>query len=250
MQKVFLVSSLGASEQINGVKKPKPINDCNGLKTILNSKLEKRENFVFMASNPSDYQQNDLYAQRIFTSFQLSKMPFKNLIIIDERSTLDLKEVIMMADLVFLAGGHTLTEMQYFEKIKLRALLKDYSGVILGQSAGALNLAKTVVCAPEYVEEIGAEYLWPGLGKTWINIEPHFNLEVNSEADKLLREELLKVSVNNPLYALPDGSFVFDDGLKAILYGEAYYLDGKITKICQQNEFIVLNNQGGVNENI
>lgn len=40
--------------------------------------------------------------------------------------------------------------MKYFEEIGLREILKDYNGVIIGQSAGSLNLATIVVCAPEF----------------------------------------------------------------------------------------------------
>lgn len=101
---------------------------------------------MFITSSPNNYEVNDSYANITYDSFNMSGFNFQNHILVDYRYNGNLQEDIKKSDIIFLSGGHTPTEMAYFEEIKLRDLLKDYDGIIIGQSAGALNLANTVVC--------------------------------------------------------------------------------------------------------
>ncbi len=243
MKKIFLTSKLGCEEKINNKVISKPIDNVNGIINNIKEKLIKEDNFVFITSSPKDYENNDLYAKVTFESFNKSGFNFKNLIIIDNRYKGNLKETINDSDVVLLAGGHTLTEMQYFEEINLRDILKDYNKVIIGQSAGSLNLAEMVVCSPEFIEEIGSSYIWKGLSLTDINIEPHFITGKLKEEELLLREELLKLSEKYLLYALVDGSYIYDNGSSQTLYGEGYTIyKREIKKICNKERYIEINN--------
>lgn len=241
MKKVFLTSNIGCSKKINGKRFAIPINNINNIIEQIKDNLSNETNFVFFVSNPEDYEANDIYANVTFESFNMSGFNFRNLIIIDNRYTSDIKETIKTADLVFLAGGNTSTQMQFFEKINLKSILKDYEGIIIGQSAGSINLAKTAICAPEYEEEIGTKYIWPGLNKTNINIEPHFTLEINNELEKKLRNELLDLSQEYLIYAIPDGTHIYDNGKEVIIYGEAYLIKNRaITKISNNTSKLII----------
>lgn len=241
--KVFLTSNLGCSKKINGIKYPKKMDNTNNFIEVFKDKLDQNRKFIFIASSPDEYERNDNYGISTFESFKLSGFDFQNNIIVDYRYKGNLDEDIKSSDVIFLAGGHTPTEMAYFEEIGLRDILKNYEGVIIGQSAGAINLAETVVCAPEYEGEIGTDYVWKGLGKTNINIEPHFVLDVPEE-DLKVREELLKVSIDYPLYAITDGSYIFDDGEDPIIYGESYYINnGNIEPLSKNGETYKIKNK-------
>jgi Peptidase E len=232
LRKVFLVSSLGGNEIINGVRYSTKMDDSNGIPAQLKHMLQKKEKMLFFASNSNMPEITDSYGNLTFESFQKSGIGFDELVIVDGRFGGNLEDEIRSADLIFLAGGHTETQMKYFEKIGLRDFLRSYNGVIIGQSAGALNLAYEVVCSPEYEEEILENHYWQGLELSRINIEPHFVLNVHEDLDLQLREELLKMSFKHTLYAICDGSHVFDDGESVKIYGEAYILkNGEIIKI-------------------
>lgn len=240
MKHVFLTSSLDCCYKENDIVIAKPINNVNKVIDQIKEKLDNENNFLFLCSSSDNYEKNDSYANITFKSFNMSGFNFKKLIKVDDRYTGNLDEDIKNASLIFLSGGHTPTEMKFFDKINLKERLKNYSGVIIGQSAGSINLAKTVVCAPEYEEEIGTEYVWEGLGQTDINIEPHFILNVGEEYKKL-REELLKLSEQYKIYAICDGSHIYDDGINKTLYGEAYLIDNRnIEKICNSGKNIRL----------
>ena len=232
MKKVFLTSDMGCSKKENGIRCCTKINNENKIIEQIKESLDNENTFVFITSNPDDYKTNDNYANLTFNSFNISGFDFKKLIIIDNRYLNNLENTIKNSDLIFLAGGNTEIEMNFFEKIKLREILKNYNGVIIGQSAGAINLANIAVCSPEYEEEIGKKYVWPGLEKTNINIEPHFHLETNNPLEEKLRKELLSLSEKYNIYAIKDGTHIFDNGKEITLYGEAYLIKNKIiTKI-------------------
>ena len=238
MKKIFLTSNLGCSYKVNGIRVAKPIDNENKIIEQIKTNLSKENIMLFICSSPDDYERNDNHAKITFDSFNMSGFNFKKLIIIDHRYNGNIKSDIKSSDLIFLAGGHTLTEMKFFEEINLRELLENYNGVIIGQSAGSLNLADTVVCGPECDEEIGTNYIWKGLGKTSINIEPHFIL--NPPVSELkIRKELLDLSIDYDIYAICDGSHIFDNGVSQILYGEGYLINNKkVKKICSTKKFV------------
>lgn len=241
MKKVFLTSNMGCSEKINNKRYATPIDDSNGIIKQIKNNLSNENNLIFIVSNPLDFDKNDNYGKITLDSFNMSGFNFKNLIIIDDRYKGDLNNTIKEADLVFLAGGNTFVQMQFFEKINLGKILENYEGVVIGQSAGAINLAKYAICAPEYEEEIGTNYIWSGLNMTNINIEPHFILETNSELEKRLRKELLDLSLKYPIYAILDGTHIFDNGKEIILYGEGYLIKNKnIVKLSNVSEVKII----------
>ena len=241
MKKIFLVSSLDNNYKTNDKRFPKVINNENRIIEQLKDNLTKVDSLLCFASSPDNYEKTDSYAKITYESFKMSGFNFKMMTVVDNRYQGNLRDDINKADLIFLMGGHTLTQMQFFERINLRDLLKNYDGVIMGQSAGALNLADMVVCSPEDEEEIDTDYVWQGLGLTKINIEPHFILEPTNTLEERLREELLKLSDKYQIYAIPDGSHIFDDGEQQTLYGEGYLVNKrKIKMICEKGKKVKL----------
>ena len=241
MKKIFLTSDMGCSYKENGVRYVQKINNANSIIEQIKSSLKDENVFLFFCSNPDTYDLNDKYAKLTFDSFNMSGFNFQKLIVVDHRYIGNLKEDLKKASAVFLAGGHTLTEMEYFNEIGLKKLLLDYDALIIGQSAGSMNLAHTVLCAPEYEDEIGTKYVWEGLGLTSINVEPHFNLEIK-ESEQVFRNELLNLSINNNIYAICDGSHITIDEDGDVLYGEGYLIHNKeIKKINNNKEKLIIN---------
>lgn len=50
------------------------------------------------------------------------------------------REYIENANLVFLCGGDAYNQHLLFKEINLKSLLSTYSGIVMGQSAGAINI--------------------------------------------------------------------------------------------------------------
>ncbi|MBQ8762168.1 MAG: Type 1 glutamine amidotransferase-like domain-containing protein [Clostridia bacterium] len=238
MKTIFLTSDFGAVEFKNNKMIPCAINNTNGLTDQLKECITKKENFVFIASNPDSYERTDGFATNIFESFKLSRIEFKNLIIVDNRNKDNIQQIINSASFVFICGGHVPTQNEFITKIGLKEILTNYNGVIMGQSAGSMNLAKTVYNYPEDLSEINDPKFLQGLGFTDISIIPHFNLKTGNEYVKenidLMNDYLLKDSHTLPLYCIANNSHIKIDENGTNYYGDVYYIkNGNIKQISQ-----------------
>lgn len=238
---LFLTSDIGARKKENGIRGVSELNNINNFVGELQKYITKGKNFLFIASSPENFEINDFYGQLTFNSFNISGFEFKNLQILDYRNLQNAENLIKEASIIFLAGGNTIREMQFFNELNLSSLLKKYGPIIIGQSAGALNLAHEVYCSPEDENEIENIRYFSGLGLTYINIEPHFKNSPHFGEWSVLERILLEDSKKKPFIAITDGSFIVDNGIEQTIFGEAYeFSKGDYKQICENGKKISL----------
>ena len=203
--------------------------------------VNKYDNFLFVASNEFNNEATDVYANVTFESFNMT-LPFENYYILDSRTEDIADELIQKADLIFLCGGHVPTQNKFFNNINLKEKIKSTNALIIGGSAGAMNMADTVYCPPELEgEAIDPKFnkVYKGLGLTNINVFPHYNELKDYLVDGIhvINEIVIPDSFKYDIYAINNGSYILIDD-KNYLYGEAYLIkDGKIEKI-NENDII------------
>lgn len=230
---IFLTSDLNHYHKIDEEKIANEIDNKNGLVKQLKDSLKKNRTLLYIAADASDTKKVNLYANILFEALKLSNIEFENYYILDEESKNHVKEYVDMADFIFLSGGNTFLQNKFFNEINLKELLKDYSGVIMGQSAGSINLATDVFNSPENMENSDPIYL-KGLGLIDINVEPHFRFDDKyfNEAQEYNRNYILNESKKRNIYGLYDGSHIKIDD-KTIVYGKSYLIsNGEINLIC------------------
>lgn len=234
---IFLTSSLDLSyEDELGNKFAHKFTKLNKLQENFKKFIKKFDNFLYVASVEDNNENNDYYFNLAKQSFNLT-LPFKNYYLLDGRTKHKAKELIEKADFIFLCGGHVPTQNKFFNNINLAELLKTYSGVICGASAGSMNCANTVYSAPELEGEASNKnfkrYL-PGLNLTNINIIPHFKDVKNTYLDgkHFLNNILLPDSYNHKIYCYSDGAYILINNNTATIYGTSYLLEnGNLKKI-------------------
>ena len=76
------------------------------------------------------------------------------------------------ADLVYLMGGYPFSQKAFLEENELQECLREYSGVVLGISAGAMNISKYIIMVTDGVnsDEMRVE---EGLGLVDFSVFPH-----------------------------------------------------------------------------
>ena len=173
-------------------------------------------------------------------------MPFSHYAVLDGNNTYEARKLVMESDLIVLAGGHVPTQNAFFHRIKLPEILKDYNGVLLGISAGSMNMAKTVYAQPEEPGESGPDYqrFIPGLGLTEIQICPHYQKVRDYLVDglRLFEDITYPDSMGNCFYALPDGSYIYQDEDQCLLCGEGYRIrNGRMEQLTDKEEIFDLN---------
>ena len=181
--------------------------------------MKNTENFTYICSSFDDHETNVKYANKIVSLFQDKNINFKKLQIIDYNTSLeDTKMFINNTDVIWIAGGDTIKQMKYLNEYKIKDLLLEYQGIIIGMSAGAINMADKVILPKDDEEDISELSIYNGLGLVDINIEPHLDFNRKEHI-----EEIKEASKKAMIYGLYDNSFICVQSNKHKIYGE-YFL--------------------------
>ena len=141
MNTIFITSMI-----LENMKDTSPkLNNINNFVTQLKKYHRKEfDNFVYFPSNPITYDNNDFYADLYYKAFDNSNLKFKNCILVDNRNHIKIHEIIKDADIIILGGGELPRQNTFFENLHLKQELNYYDGIIVGMSAGSMNLADIV----------------------------------------------------------------------------------------------------------
>ena len=124
---------------------------------------------LYICSDPDGWEKMDFYAGLTRAYFENSGFPFDRFLTLDSRNESLAEELIRESNVLILSGGHVPTQNRFFRKIDLRELLRSYSGLLFGISAGSMNSADIVYAQPELEGEAtdpAYERFLPGLGLT------------------------------------------------------------------------------------
>lgn len=202
--------------------------------------------FLAIAAWEDEHARNDEMAATFAGCFAFHGMGFSRVDVLDSRNEAQAAELVKASDVILLAGGHVPTQNAFFRGIGLRALLKDYPGVIMGVSAGSMNAADTVYAQPEETGEAvdpAYERFIPGLGLTRHNILPHYNMVKDNVLDgmRLFEEITFGDSHGRTFIVLEDGSYLLEREGEARVFGRAWTIrDGAMLPLCVEGESRVL----------
>lgn len=217
------------------------LNPANGFLQRLKADLPANPRCLFIASNPKDRPGTCEFGSHMFLAFAEAGMPFSAYQVLDGQNSHEAAEMIAASDLIILAGGHVPTQNQFFRDIRLKELLEDYPGVILGISAGSMNCAAMVYAQPEEPgESLNPDYrrFLPGLELTKLRILPHYQKAKHMILDgQLLYEDITYYdSYGHTFYALPDGSYFYIHDEHTLLCGKAYRLRNGILELMTEDD--------------
>ena len=195
-------------------------------------------NGLYISAYPDDPGAGDRFSQDVAYAFEEEDLGFREMTVLDRRNEQDAQMLIWKADLIVLGGGHVPTQNEFFQEIRLRELLENYQGVIMGISAGTMNSAENVYVQPEEPGESVPEFpRWaPGLGLTDIHVLPHYQNVKNSMLDgkRLFEDVTYADSMGHCFYAFVDGTYLLVEEGRTRLFGEAYRLcDGVMEQITE-----------------
>lgn len=202
---------------------------------------------LFVASDPERHDLTCSFGMDTVIAFCQAGMPFSSFAVLDGTNADDAGQLIESSDLIVFAGGHVPTQNAFFQEIGLRDILDGFDGTIMGISAGSMNLADTVYVQPEEEGEAidpDFERFAPGLGLTDINILPHYQKVKDNILDgmRLFEDITYADSEDNTFFAIPDGSYFYQNDDELLLCGEGYMLrDGELTQISRSGDCLNMN---------
>ncbi len=205
---------------ISGSKKKLEINPK--IIEFLKSKNLNNQKITFIASTFNDYNANDYYTNKMVKLFNKQNLQFQGFYIIDNRlSNKEMIKVLKESAIIFLLGGDTLEQIKGINKNNLKKYIKNQ--VVMGMSAGAINMAKRIVLAKDEDDNIPKLSIYEGLGISNINIEPHCDFN-----DKKHWQDLEEASMYTTLIVMHDNCFIISDNGKLTYYGDYIVLKNKI----------------------
>lgn len=243
---VFLTSSPCDDDVPSGVELPCIFFERNHFVENLRKRMKPGARLVVVAGDPDNYLLNDEMADTFAKCFEYHSLTLSSVRLLDARTEDDVVRIVSDGDVVLLGGGHVSTQSRFLDRIGMRALLWNYSGVVIGISAGSMNCASTVYAQPEMPgESLDPNYrrFITGLGLTDVMILPHYQKvrDIILDGRRLYEDITYPDSQGREFIAIPDGSYVLVENGSAILFGEGYGIaDGKIRTICSEEEYIVL----------
>ncbi|MBE5949297.1 MAG: hypothetical protein E7261_09755 [Lachnospiraceae bacterium] len=197
----------------------------NEVSKIFHQKIKDRNKFAFVASEFEKIpEKTDKYFRFFLAMFEECGIHFKEAYVVDGRMTAEeAQRAVSEADVIWLSGGDTPTQFNYLKNYGLDNVIKQHKGVIIGMSAGTINLAETAICTlscGHYKQEI-----YKGLGCVNVSVEPHFVIDNVSD-------ELLELSQKYIIYGLCDESIIICTDEEIEFVGEVYKIsDGIIEKL-------------------
>lgn len=170
----------------------------NEIAEVLWENLPVRGRLVFISAWPEDHGRNDEDRDGMHRMFAERGMGFAEHFVIDRRtSAAEAVQQVQEADCVFLMGGDPVAQMKLIRDLGLVTPLRDSRAVILGVSAGAMNMGRQVA------EIWESKAFYEGLGLADVTIKSHY-----TEGDwfvPLLKE----LSRAHPIVAMEDESAIF-----------------------------------------
>ena len=191
---------------------------------VFRNRISKRRKFAFVASEfEKMYEKTDKYFQYFLNMFKEVGIHFSEVCVVDGRMSIsEVQKTVMEADVIWLSGGDTPTQFGYLKSYGLIPFIREHKGVVIGMSAGAINMAKTAVCT--LTCEHDKQEIYEALGLVDFSVEPHLDKDNISE-------ELLALSKEHSLYGICDEGAIICTDNNLLFLGDIFLLEnGYVTK--------------------
>lgn len=130
-----------------------------------------------------------------------------------ETDAQDMVRKINAHDVLYFIGGRPDLLMQRLHEKNLIPVIKQFQGLIIGYSAGALVLSNDCIISKD--EDYPKTNVIIGIGLVDFSIEVHYETSID--------EEIIGLSNKREIYAIPNGSAIFWNGIKIICINEIYH---------------------------
>lgn len=150
-----------------------------------------------------------------FLILHFNKLGLKEVHLASKLEDNELKETFKLVGLLYLPGGDTDILLENIKQKEIENLIKDFKGVVVGNSAGAMILCQEAICAND-----GRE-IEDYLGILKLSIDVHY--------DETHDKKLFQLSQERKMYAIPEKSaIVVDENGELNFMGKIYlFSNGK-----------------------
>lgn len=197
------------------------------LSKVLQEDITDRKSLVMVSSNP-DFFEDVGAAERSWLDQAGIKFDKYHLLNYEVQKE-DAHMFIQNASVIFLLGGNTLKQNEFLIEYELPDLIKKSSAIVMGASAGAINMSAKWLCTKNFGYEVEISSVYDGIGLDDFSVLSHFDLENNME---LVQDELSVLSKEINIYASNKDCALRVKGEKIDILGNVYFIShSKIQKL-------------------
>ncbi len=203
----------------------------------------KGKNILVSIGARREFEKNDTYFYGDESMLGVEKTfgfsDLKEFYMIDGRTPKeDGLKLLEKADIIYLQGGDPFIQKNYIRDNGYKDFLENYNGIILGLSAGSMNLGKKSFYSKD--DDYPKTIIYDGLGLIDITIDPHFDV-----SDKSRVKEALLYSKKMPIVGLPDYSMIKIENNKVTNVGVHYlFLNGRMEILNNDEIFDIYTRDG------
>lgn len=174
----------------------------HGLGEMFKKELKRTKNILYIPGSIDKIEKAKKKYVPIFTEhFKYIGIEFDNInLLTQDISSEEAKELVKNADFIMLMGGDPFKQKELCIKLDIMNELKEYKGIMLGYSAGAMLMSKYIIIIP-CSEEYPDFHIEEGLNLDGISIYPHNNTTSEIYPNTLVvgdetyhKEDLIKVA--------------------------------------------------------
>lgn len=196
---------------------------------LLNDDIIDRKSIVMISANPFLNEDEEVGTTERWWLHQANIM-FEEYHLIDYSVHKEVaQKLIQNASVIFLLGGNTIEQNGILVKYELSDLIKKSNAVVMGTSAGAINMSAKWVCSKYTGYEGEISSIYHGIGLDDFSILSHYDIENNIEK---IKDELAPLSEEMKVYASNKDCAVRLKGDKIDILGNVYLIyKSKIQKL-------------------
>lgn len=186
---------------------------------MLQEDITDRKSLAMISSNPLFYEDDGAIER---TWLEQAGIIFDEYHIINYRvQKEDAQTLIQNASVIFLLGGNTLKQNEFLMEYELSGLIKESRAVVMGASAGAINMSAKWLCSKNFGYKVEISSVYDGIGLSNFSVLSHFDLENNIA---LVQDELSPLSKEMNVYASNKDCAVRVKGDKIDILGNVYLI--------------------------
>ena len=189
------------------------------LSKVLQTDISNRKSLVMISSNPSSLEA-DGATERSWLH-QAGIVFDEDHVINYHISREDAQRLIRNASVIFLLGGDTIKLNTFLDEYELAKPIKQSRAVILGASAGAINMSVKWICSNNFGYDVERSTIYDGIGLDDFAVLSHFNLENDLS---MVHNELSSLSEEVTIYASNKDCAVRVKGGNIDIVGDVYLI--------------------------
>ncbi|WP_273853050.1 Type 1 glutamine amidotransferase-like domain-containing protein [Guptibacillus spartinae] len=189
------------------------------LSEVLQEELTDRKSLVMISSNPSMYEEVGATERSWLDQAGLF---FEEYHLINDRVQKgEALAKIENASVLFLLGGDTMKQNDFLMRYELSQAIKESNAVVMGASAGAINMSTKWLCSKTFGYEVDQSSVYDGVGLDDFSILSHFDLENNLDG---VQSEFSLLSEEMNIYASNKDCAVRVKGDKIDILGDVFLI--------------------------